>query len=678
MATYDSSTDNFFYNKPEDVWSIDCFDVLLDAIEKGDSIDKVLKLRHESCMSHISDIKSNMISDMKEQHWYQEMEKEKGSIKKYEDLLESLEEVKKRLTEYEKEQEEIKNIIESIDRRLTYLGSDYYKLRDGYELKTGTFDKISFARLKENVTKAVISANIVKRIFLNKKLTKLFDKLDKFVQKYYTNDNLYKLVHDNEALSNLGSGYYFSNYLSKIEELKLDCSYKIGSAKVRLDSYLDTKKIQEKPIMNMEKECKERMAKEDQFIREFVDNIANNILHPKDIKCSDWVERLESMSDDEMVMFDILTSSRISFRSSQMVKNVLKYNCISIGDSEKDWLWDRGYFLYGSDQVELFSPIMRVKDAKKIVPKLVADLYDAGVARNLVVAMHPNELLCKNKSVKNNLNDSVFVIMDAIKDGRVSSMDASQLYPNKEYLFNGTMLSDDYKFLSPTEGRCGISYASRYIRNAFGYTAMNWSEVPMRRRESVCGVYYEPYELSYQGKAVHVGFINVYEKNMNDRFFWDLGIENYLTPNGKRYFKTYENYEDYDVNRGEPVETYVTPEKNRLVDKLVCFAWCGKLFLLPKNQKYPDDVKDALNEVIDAMAGDMERILHSDSFDFSKRLKRFKQQRADYERGFVPEDETLKKQDERRKKLEKIHENNVMSDKSFDNSNLLLQNLQRI
>lgn len=618
----------------KDVWKIEDFDSLLSAIENGGDITNVLKARHKS---HIIE----MEHDAEYVRWTQDIQKNIDNQKQIKADLKKLDTLQHKLSEYKKDKTEIlqisKNITEIYDFDYEYYLKHLFSV---YESR-GVFDKDLLEHLKQKPSK------MISRLLYARQIKRIHGMLDNFIKKY-TDSGLYNLIYQ-DGFFEKDKGQSFDYYSKKINVLIPDKDRSFNWSKSSVANLLQIKE-------NIEQEYNKKTAAEDKVIRSFANQIIQDILNPKDIKSSEWVERLEGMSDDEMVMFDILTTARYSADSDfnfinedrNAVFNILKYNCLSQGVDTKDWFLDQGEDTC-TKCIEIFSPIMRVSDAKKIIPRLLSNLHDADLVSNLVIAMRPNELLGESSGKSQPVKDNaVATIMDAIMDKKIkaysykSDVKSFELYPDKKYLSSGAMISDDYKFLSRRQGRCGISYTTPFFSYAFIYTGLKYflqnEDDGGARKSPTQDVYPERNDLSYNGKPVRVGFVNIYEKNLDqDRFFVDFGIERTLAS----------KYVEVDDDKG--IETFVTPEKNRLIDKVICFVWNKQAFLIPMNQEYPVEIKNALHSVVDMFAGRMEDTLPGKQF--AKRRSRFQSQRQEYENGLVHENDTLKRLEDRRNNL---------------------------
>ena len=628
---------SFLYSEQE-VWGISNFDSLLDMVSNGRDIDVFLKTRRDVHMAAL-----NLDSDYASIN--QSVKDYKNTIHQNQESLSELNKLEKLLNEYTKEKQELSAEFKEIQHLYSNIRVDVIlkNLLDEYD---GDFNKKDLQTLRSNPDK-------VKRIFYSKKIKSFQSKLESFVDKYQTKE-LYNLVKKYFPY-NVSTG--FTNYSSELERQK-----SVKSRWIEQDSESLSRAISAKS--DKEQEWKQKIETEAKTIRAFAGKLSDDICNPKDLKVSEWVERLADMDDDELVMFDISTGAGYTDYSDKdarkrlAVNNIMKYNCLSKGPETEKWFVDQGHDTVFS-AVELFSPIMRVRDAKKIIPKLCRNLTEAGVAGNLVVAMRPNELLhnCPEKK-EYEVDSAINTIMDAMKNKEVPWYSTKtrhlgfEKYPDDEYLFSGSMVSDDYKFLSRRQGRCGISFATQDFNYAFSYAALtsilsNPSDKDMmveERQSATLDWYPERYKTSWNGKRVYVGFVNVYERNSKDRFYPNFGLEHGLA--NKDGIK-------HGFDNTREIETFVTPEKNPVIDKLLCVVWNKQGFILPmRGQGYPDNVKAALQTLSDRYAGGMEDTLPY--LDFGKRLERFQKQKKEFESGVVHENDTLARQKERREKLMRL------------------------
>lgn len=637
-----------FVHKVKDVWSVNFFDGLLKAIENGQSIENVLKAKNDVHFAAMRAGKDyvNVLKNIKIK---------KSDIQQNEKNIELFDSLKQRLDDYQTDKKDLLTEAQTIGELYDF---DYilflWGLLDGYELN-GEFDEHEMHWLKREPKSAI------KRMFNAKKIKRFREKLSQFMEKYTTND-LHNWIK-NEKLFNLyRPEIWFKYYPEYIDSLKDAHLRDLDSNKYYLSQF-------EKLRVYMEQDCQKHIDSEDMVVREFAAQITNDILTPKKLKVSDWVERLDNMSDDELIMFDISTQAPFEGdndwqrQSRAKVANILKYNCIkgSVSAETKDWFCDKGYdtaFI----GVELFSPVMRADDAKKIIPKLLSDLSDADMASNLVVAIRPDEMLHRATG-KNNVQKSMpDIIMNALKNKEIKSYDLQNEhdwngigpYKDREYLFSGGMISDDYKFLSRRQGRCGISYAAASSRFAFQYAALTsvltvdpGYDNSIQRTSATTDTYVEPCQLSWNGRPIHIGFINVYKKNPEDKYYGSFGLEHALC---ERKILGVGAAPAMNLG-GSFAETFVTPEKNPLVDKIMCLAWNKRCFCIPMQQDFSPEVKSAIQSILDVSRGCIETTLRKDQ---AKRLYRFNAQLNEFEKGIVHENDTLALQDMRREKLKKI------------------------
>lgn len=339
-------------------------------------------------------------------------------------------------------------------------------------------------------------------------------------------------------------------YSGRVQQNLLEINKKIEA---------NTKNIEERKTSF---ENSERRKKEDELIREVTQEIRNGIKNPKQYKVSDWVEGLESMPDDEIVMFNIASPER-SERAKKGIECILKHNGLSAGEKTNQWLI-RHELRSNSDDgcYEIFSPIMTVKDAKEIMPKLMDDLETAHLSKGLVIPARPKELFkdvvkepCSQDAIDTGLKNLVQAgkIREALTDPNLSitkEMEERALsrlginsfdelpetysslkeleakFPKDKYLFSGTMASDDYCQLSCRNGRVGKVYATPHIDYAAKYDGV--TNVGAVLGTSATGDYYiSPIAGKVNGNNVYVGFINVYEQNPEDKFFDGFGMESY-------------------------------------------------------------------------------------------------------------------------------------------------------
>lgn len=414
---------------------------------------------------------------------------------------------------------------------------------------------------------------------------------------------------------------------------------------------------------------------------------------------SNYVPELDSISDDEMVLFNI----GLTKRADDLIKiqNILQKNNLEFGNETNQWYIRREHSSNSDNgKIELFSPLMTAKQAKEIMPKLISDLDKEEVSKGLVVPIKAKELF-ENLSNKTDTPEidqdelKKFIIgayyytkfarfrpttedFDYLKQYGIQSRDElpktfysleklEKQYPKDEFLFSGATASDDFLLLSGRPGRTGTVYATPDIEYATLYDGV--TDVGKQEGTTATG---NRYVSSIIGnlfdKDVKVGFINVYKQNPKDMFFSNFGMEDYRrfmntttqpktvdmcefneeerkweiahkqaknAPNkrltrdqalngyvGSNHFinidgKDYMPVSSLSFNS----ETFVTPEKNPLYEKILHIEWDGRNMFIPVNENKEHKIINAILNERKADATHTFNDGHEDIFDRLQKQK---------------------------------------------------------
>lgn len=319
------------------------------------------------------------------------------------------------------------------------------------------------------------------------------------------------------------------------------------------------------------------IPQEDAIIRSFCDEIRNEIQHPKTLNASDYIECLDKLPDDEVVMFNIgLKSGR---DIADRIKNIMEYNGLVCGDDTNQWLI-RKETVGNSDQgkFEIFSPLMTVKDAKEIMPKLVADLDRAHVSSGLVIPIKASDIFREQTNdmvlpeitqerlmklvggawIKQQMQSSGNPLFNHQEKMKLIGIESEQelpqvfnsleelktQYPKEQFLFSGTTASDDYLVLSARAGRNGTIYATPDIGYAAKYDGVTNVGSAYDGTTATGDRYVSSIIGQFSGQNVKVGFINIYQQSDDDKYFSNFGMEDYRTRIGAEELpKTYGVFE---------------------------------------------------------------------------------------------------------------------------------------
>lgn len=355
-------------------------------------------------------------------------------------------------------------------------------------------------------------------------------------------------------------------------------------------------------------------VEEDKIIKNFAQEIRDNIKNPKQYTAADWIEGIENMPDDKLVMFNIPTSKS----NKQGIEAILKNNGLSAGDATNQWLLHKeSRNNSDAEMYEIFSPIMTVKDAKEVMPKLISDFEKAHISKGLVIPTSLQELfkdVKKEPYPQNIVDDGLekLVLAGKVREalsnpnqtiseeaeakiferlgikffeelpqtyGSLKELEAK--FPKDKYLFSGTMVSDNYCQLSSRNGRTGKVYATPNIAYAALYDGV--TNVGGVTGTSATGDWYvSPTVGKIKGIDIQVGFINVYEQNPQDKFFDNFGMEDCQhtkcdnpneewydvvenTPNGPVFSKM-QKPTDHRLSKEQAVNGFINPRIRSTID----------------------------------------------------------------------------------------------------------------
>ncbi len=538
-------------DQSEDIWCMPWFDDLMEKIENNGNTEEFINLKNKNlyeryAAEEISPYEKEVKLSQTADH-ISKLKKQMSKATEMNMLLDAFEkDVDALVAQYPPErQSHIKQMLDDYRRK----GTDAFKSNNFscHQLKQppkGFFNKIKNGKKIKNANKH----------------------LDKFIEKYkQTNLNalyadlseeersdFHSLSSKFEAIANLDkkkteetSEWFAKNLADKQKSVSFE------------ESYFQNK-MQYIENLKLSFSKNEKISQEDEKIRSFAQRTRDEIQNPKQYKATDYIEGMEGLQDDEKIMFNL----RFNPNTEKAVKNILAYNGLKTGHGTDEWLI-RKETRNNSDQnmYEAFSPIMTVKDAKEIMPKLIHDFDQAKVISGIVIPARPKEMfkniskeslsqdtvdkelskLILGTKFRDSLNNRIIfeeeqkkAIMRELEINSVEDLPRSygsieelkKQYPKDKYLFSGTMASDDFCQLSGRIGRNGIVYATPDLNYASIYDGATDIGRPMG--VSATGDAYVSTAMGkYNGKNVYVGFINVYQQSEQDKFFSNFGIEDY-------------------------------------------------------------------------------------------------------------------------------------------------------
>ena len=605
----------------EDIWKKPWCDELMEKIETNGDIEEVINAKNQKLYEAFAADEITPLEDIKTK--YQEelsrLEEKSSRAKIFNQKLDDFEKnVEILVSKYPPERQlYVKNLLGEYFRTGEFVDqSDDWNIRQLRQPPKGFFNKIrQGTKIKD--------ANLY---------------LDVFIDKYQT-VNLRTELNEMSKMSSYGDDFALKSKFESIANRDKEKTA-LNSEEFAKQEGIWQRQISENQqnIQRTEAEIEkrkisfkesERLQAEDETIRNFAKEIRDEIQNPKQYKVSDYIECLENMPNDEKVMFNLRLSD--GKETQKAVERILKYNGLQSGDDINQWLI-RKETRYISDEGmhELFSPVMTVKEAKEIMPKLKADFEYAKVSSGVVVPLIPENMfrdVVKQNVAQDIVNDGLHKLMvmaryqnnkkspyfvqtekqkEALKQYLgVSSLDElppvygsidelKQQFPKDKYLFSGTMVSDDYCQLSGRIGRNGMVYATPDIRYAAYYDGA--TDVGKGMGTSATGDRYISTEVGqFDEKKVYAGFINVYEQSPEDKFFDNFGMEDYCRSKEEdmkigqgKSFELWEPSSEGAVildRRGQmPVNHRLTKEQaiNGYVSRSAEYEINGKIYLQPR------------------------------------------------------------------------------------------------
>lgn len=401
-----------------------------------------------------------------------------------------------------------------------------------------------------------------------KKIKQANEFFEEFKQKY-TAVNISGKLEELKNNNNSDDSYYILK--TKVENVvKMDTPALVASIQ-SFKTYIQSNQTQietfEKNIQtqqNFLQKINENIANstaikaDDDFIRQTVTSLAHPDKTKTSSNISDYVERLDKLPDDELIILNIGLAAG---NNSTAITNVLAANGLQAGTNTNEWMV-RQETLQNSDKDrhELFSPILTVKDAKEILPQLVADFDRLNLTSGLIVPMVAKDVLKDTPEVSISQEEINAGLDNFIKKAIVSAKIATaaglppqeqldaiyaqlgvkskdelpktytsvdqikKVYTKDECLFTGTMASDDHLDLSARVGRNGTVYATPHIDYAKIYDGAE----AMQFGASATGDSYVNTTIGqYNGENVRLGFINIYAQSPDDKYFKNFGMEEY-------------------------------------------------------------------------------------------------------------------------------------------------------
>ena len=633
---------NISSNDKGEIWSAPYFEKIMEAVLNNGDIEAFIKEKNQ-------DLHNRYIEEANASEKANITDKNK-EIDKLQNSSNGIKEINKDLDGYKKDISDLmKHYPNPEDQR-------YIKdLLTSYRNNDGKFDKDSYSY--KHLTEE--PKGFLNKLRNGKKSKEAHNYLTSFIEKY-------------EELN-------IPEKISKLPQDSTNLQWKFRTVTNQENSDGATKEIQkeynniDEHILLLQKDVKRsenrmqdnensftnssRIPQEDAIIRSFCNDIRNEIKNPPILNTSDYVEGLDKLPDDEVIMFNIgLTGEKTT---KNKAKNIMTYNGLECGSDTNQWML-REETTGNSDKgkYEIFSPLMTVKDAKEVMPKLMADLDRAHISSGLAIPIKADEIfkeqadnieqaqitqeglmkLVGGSWIKQQMQGNNFFInaqerMESI--GIKSEEELPQVfssleeikkqYPREQFLFSGSTASDDYPILSARAGRNGIIYATPDVRYASKYDGV--TDVGGAEGATATGDKYVSSIIGQlSGQDVKVGFINVYAQNEEDKYFPNFGMEDYRTKislkeepraynihepgheeirqaqtaaNGKltrdQAIKGYVGMMTDTDRLSFDAETYVTSDKNPLAAKIMHIKFNEDEFFIPVTNKSDTTVQAILN-----------------------------------------------------------------------------------
>lgn len=567
-------TPKVFHIDSQEIWKMPWVNDLLNVIEHNGNIDDFIADKNKKLHDAYIEEKQAPLKKQKS-----DLE---AKIAITEDSLNQSRNIQKDLSEFE---HDVQNLILAFppeqQKNIKYMLADYYT--------TGTFDQeFSTKRLQQK------PKNFFDKLLNGKKIKKNNETLDNFITKYKSKDlkSLIDTFPENENTS------FISYNLKARFEAIIDLNNK-KSADLHVDAQQYDNKL-ETQLQDFQKQSKQLSSHMDDFetsfsesqylkketalIHDFVQEKQDEILYPKSLNVEHYIEGLNSMNDDEQILLNIGLNDK---GTEYAISNILKHNGLQSGTESQQWFIRKENINNGDNgKFEIFSPLLSVKEAKEIMPKLIDDLEKANFTSGLIVPIKaqdwfktPNSqqdslsqeqinhglekliLMAKiQEDKKNNVIRPYEKIMQHLEINSFDEMpkscssldDLKDSFPKDQYLFSGSTASDDYTLLSARVGRNGIVYATPHLDYAAKYDGV--TNVGSITGGTATGDKYVSETMGQAfGSDVKIGFINVYEQNPTDKYFGNFGMEDYLQ--NRKNIAEEKIYNVCEVQNGQMVPT---------------------------------------------------------------------------------------------------------------------------
>ena len=685
-------------NEAGQIWSMSYCKEIIHAILNNQDIEKV-----------IGDKNKKLHDRYMQQETEQQQQQLVESTKRLDNINKHILEINKIKTILGDFKQDIENILKKhskiIDKSsfMSVLFSYFYE---------GVFEKgFAYNKLTQP------SLSLVDMLIKGIPFKRLKKDIDDFLQKY---ERLHiKNIIDNLSIS---KDFLYENIINNIFKAIISLDWEMYDIWIKELEKNENTLIEQQNVSNQEiKNIKNQILKqeksfqdskviqqEDKIIRDFAQEIRQEIQNPKKLDISNYVVGLNDVPDDEIVMFNIgLTNGK---KDGDKIENILEYNNLEFGNQINQW-YIRCEKIDNSDKgkFELFSPLMTAREAKSVMPKLIADFDRAHVSSGLVIPIKAQQLFAnlnknhdKTEIKQDNLKQLIFgaILRQNLQSHKVmiknpqkeihelgfnnqeelpqafySLEEIKEKFPKDKFLFSGSTASDDYLLLSGRSGRTGTVYATPDIKYASVYDGV--TNIGSKEGTTATGDRYVSSIISnIFDKDVQVGFINVYAQSSNDMYFSNFGMEDY-----RRFIDSKEQPKIFDMcepgqdgrlqdahkkgqtspnkilTRDQAIngfvgryagteingkfympfafdsETFVTPEKNPLIEKFMHIKYGRVELFIPVNENKTNKViQDILNNRIADIKRTFQYSLREDILDrLEKQEKQYK--KITFEKG---------------------------------------------
>lgn len=316
-----------YYNSEREMWGFPYFQKLMDTILNGDNIDAFIQQKNQDLYKQYSETQI-----LPERKALSEKALQTAVLQKFSTQLKNNNDI---LNEFEKDIGTLQQYFSDPQQQ-----SQVKSLLSSYKNNNGKFAKNGYSyRLLIQKPKGLFN-----RLLNGKKHKQAQQYLASFIEKYEELNIPNKIQ---EMSNNKEFGRYASNLKFKFNRISDIETSDCFSEQIQQDNeYIDEKisfaqkyiKSEQERIQSLEKTFTNSayIPKEAAIIRSFCDKIRDEVKNPKTLNSSDYVEGLDKLPDDEVIMFNIGLRSGNSV--GDKAKNIMSYNGLSLGNDADKWL----------------------------------------------------------------------------------------------------------------------------------------------------------------------------------------------------------------------------------------------------------------------------------------------------------------------------------------------------